>query len=392
MISFYLYIEYSNCKLKQETLKEDKYLWLAVSIVFFVIGIEYLFSRSKGKRIFRFENTISNLLMGVFDRAAGFFLVPLIYFYYNFLYTNYSLIEIPEGIVWFLFAVFISDFIWYFYHKSGHRINLFWGAHIIHHQSEDYNYSVALNLTPFQVVVRILFWSIMPLLGFSPEVVLGTHLVIGLYQFLLHTTLIPKLGIVEYLFVTPSHHRVHHGSNPEYIDKNYGGILIIWDRMFGTFEEERNEVIYGITKDINSRDFLTTVFHYYQNLIFQMRQLSSVKDKLLLLVKGPDWVPESGPLDILPLYVDKGSYNYQNYTRLKKLYILSNTIGIFFVIIAFAYFMSLFSIIDMFAISVFILLTLVTIGRMLGNNRSYILETLRVLLLIGWLFLFTNYI
>ena len=106
-------------------MKEDKYLWLAAAIVFFVIGVEYLFARRKGKLLFRFENTISNLLMGVFDRIAGLFMLPLIYLYYNFLYTNASVFEIPKTGTWFVFAVLFSDFIWYFYHKSGHRINVF---------------------------------------------------------------------------------------------------------------------------------------------------------------------------------------------------------------------------------------------------------------------------
>ena len=133
----------------------------------------------------------------------------------------------------------------------------------------------------------------MPILGFTPLVVLKTHIVIGLYQFLLHTTLIPKLGIIEKIFVTPSHHRVHHGSNEEYLDKNYGGVLIIWDRLFGTFQEEHAEVKYGITKDINSRDFIVSVFHYYQNLWYMMKQIPSLKEKLLLLIKGPEWQPAS---------------------------------------------------------------------------------------------------
>ena len=369
-------------------MKEDKYLWLAASIVFFVIGAEYLLARRNGKKVFRFENTISNLLMGVFDRIAGLFMLPLIYFYYQFLYTQVSLFSIPTTIAWFATAVFISDFIWYFYHKSGHRINLFWGAHIIHHQSEDYNYSVALNLTPFQVFVRVLFWSLMPMLGFTPEVVLGTHLVIGVYQFLLHTTLIPKLGIVEYLFVTPSHHRVHHGSNEEYLDKNYGGILIIWDRMFGTFAEEKADVVYGITMDINSRDFLTSVFHYYKNLGFQMKQLPTLKDKLLLLVSGPDWVPSTGQLKLMPLYIDKGTYEYGKFSFLTKVYILFNTIGVFTVIIAFSYFMSQLTALDMAGTGGFVLLTLVITGRLLENTKTTLLELIRLALIIFWLYNF----
>lgn len=360
-------------------------MWLAAAIVFFVVGIEYLYARSKGRKIFRFENTISNLLMGVFDRVAGMFLVPLIYLYYNYLYDNFSLYGIPKTLGFFALAVLISDFVWYFYHKSGHRINLFWGAHIIHHQSEDYNYTVALNLTPFQVIVRVIFWSLMPIIGFSAEVVLGTHLVIGTYQFLLHTTLIPKLGLIEYLFVTPSHHRVHHGSNPEYIDKNYGGVLIIWDRIFGTFQEEQDQVVYGITKDINSRDFLTTVFHYYKNLWYQSKQLTSSKEKLLLLIKGPDWVPASGELKPLPLYVDKGSYSYANFSEIKKSYILTNTIGVLAIIILFAYYMSLCSAMQMSIIATFVLITLVLVGRLLDNKKTFLLEAVRVSLFVAWL-------
>ena len=369
-------------------MKEDKYLWIAAAIVFFVIAIEYLFARSKGKKIFRFENTISNLLMGVFDRIAGLFMLPLIFLYYQFLYDNLSIFTIPQTIGWFVFAVLLSDFIWYFYHKSGHRINLFWGAHIIHHQSEDYNYSVALNLTPFQVIVRVLFWSLMPLLGFTPEVVLGTHLVIGIYQFLLHTTLIPKLGIIEYIFVTPSHHRVHHGSNQEYLDKNYGGVLIIWDRIFDTFEEEKSDVVYGITMDINSRDFLTSVFHYYKNLIFQMKQLPKLKDKMLLLVSGPDWIPSSGELELIPLYIDKGSYQYGGLSMLTKTYILLNTIGVFGLILTFSYFMSHFTALDMVGIGLLVMLTLVITGRLLEHKRIVILEFLRLLLIGAWIYNF----
>ena len=334
-------------------MEENKYLWLVAALVFFVIGMEYLFSRSRRKNIFRFENTISNLLMGVFDRIASLFMLPLIYFYYDFLHLHFSLVEVPNTWGWFVVAVLLSDFIWYFYHRSGHRINLFWGAHIIHHQSEDYNYSVALNLTPFQVVIRVLFWSLMPVLGFLPEIVLATHLFIGLYQFLLHTTLIPKLGPIEKLFVTPSHHRVHHGSNPEYLDKNYGGILIVWDRIFGTFQEEKAQVVFGITKDINSRDFLTSVFHYYQNLIFQAKQLSSWKQKIQLMFKGPDWVPKAGPLKRLPLYIDKGTYAYQHFSKLKKCYIVFNTAAVFFVLIFFAYFMAFFSGLEMLLVACF---------------------------------------
>lgn len=369
---------------------ENKNLYLVFAGVLFVIGLEYLLARTKGKTVFRFHNTISNFLMGAFDRVAGLFMVPLIYIYYEFLYDHFSLFVIPDTTVIFFFAVLLSDFIWYFYHKSGHQVNIFWGAHIIHHQSEDYNYTVALNLTPFQVFIRVLFWSVMSILGFTPLVVLKTHIVIGLYQFLLHTTLIPKLGIIEKLFVTPSHHRVHHGSNEEYLDKNYGGVLIIWDRLFGTFQEEQAEVKYGITKDINSRDFIVSVFHYYQNLWYMMKQIPSLKEKLLLLIKGPEWQPASGPVDHLPLYIDKGSYEYKAFGMFDKLYIWFNTVLALIIIPITSYFASNLNGFDFVFVSFFVLSTLVINGRLLEGKKSFLLIFIKLIVACSWAYYFIN--
>lgn len=349
-------------------------LFIAIAVVMFVLGTEYLVARRKGKKIFRFENTIANISMGIFDRVAGIFMVPIIFFYYHYLHEYFAIFNIPETTSWFLFAVLISDFTWYFYHKSGHKINLFWGAHIIHHQSEDYNYSVAFNLTPFQVFVRVLFWSLMPIIGFSAKMVLGTHLVIGLYQFLLHSPLIPKLGILEEFMVTPSHHRVHHGSNEKYLDKNFGGVLIIWDRIFGTFQREEEEVSFGITKDINSRDFLTSVFHYYSNLIFMMKQMPTFSGKMMVLYKGPDWNPESGALEHLPLYIDKGTYEYKEYSTLEKNYIIANLVLMILVLGTMSLKIANISILGLEVITMFIMITLVSIGRMMEKQSVLYLE------------------
>ncbi|MGY5351542.1 sterol desaturase family protein [Wenyingzhuangia sp. IMCC45533] len=359
-------------------------LFIAIAIVLFVVGIEYLVARSKGKRIFRFENTIANFSMGIFDRVAGLFMIPLIFFYYHYLHQNFAIIDIPETTAWFVFAVFVSDFIWYFYHRSGHKINLFWGAHIIHHQSEDYNYSVALNLTPFQVFVRIAFWSLMPIIGFSAKVVLGTHLVIGLYQFLLHSPLIPKLGILEEFMVTPSHHRVHHGSNEKYLDKNFGGVLIIWDRLFGSFQREEETVSYGITRDINSRDFVTGVFHYYSNLIFMMKQLPSFSDKIKVLYKGPDWVPAQGALQQLPLYIDKGTYQYKEYSLVEKSYIIGQLILLILVTGFLSSNIANIPVLGIEIITMYILITLVSIGRMMEKQQVLFLELFKYAIIIGY--------
>lgn len=361
-------------------------LFIALAIVMFFLGTEYLVARRKGKKIFRFENTIANISMGIFDRIAGIFLLPIIFFYYHYLHEYFAIFEIPNTKVWFAFAVLLSDFTWYFYHKSGHKINLFWGAHIIHHQSEDYNYTVALNLTPFQVFVRVMFWSLMPVVGFSAKVVLGTHLVIGLYQFLLHSPLIPKLGFIEEFMVTPSHHRVHHGSNEKYLDKNFGGVLIIWDRLFGTFQREEEEVNFGITKDINSRDFLTGVFHYYSNLIFMMKQMPTFSGKMDILFKGPDWVPKTGELEHLPLYIDKGTYEYKEYSKNQKIYIVGNLILMLLGVATMSSIITDIPVLGLEVITMFIMITLVSIGRMMEKESVLYLEIFKYGIVLTYLF------
>ena len=366
--------------------KDDKILWAVFAFALFVVASEYLIARRKGKQIFRFENTIANFSMGMFDRIAGVFMVPLIYFYYYFLHTYLSVFKIPETTGWFLVALLCTDFIWYFYHRSGHRINLFWGAHIIHHQSEDYNYTVAFNLTPFQVIIRVLFWSAMPVLGFTPEVVLGTHLFIGIYQFLLHTPLIPKLGVIEKVMVTPSAHRVHHGSNELYLDKNFGGVLIIWDRIFGTYQEEIEEVSYGITKDINSRDFLTGVFHYYQNLSYLMSQMPTLKGKLQVLFKGPDWEPLLNDLEHIPLYVEKGDYEYKQYSFGEKFYIIGNIVLVTLLIPLMSYYITAIPVLGIEVIVAFMMISLVTVGRMMEKNKVLYMELFKYSIALAYTF------
>ncbi|HIP48142.1 MAG TPA: sterol desaturase family protein [Lutibacter sp.] len=360
-------------------MENNKALWIVMLVVLFIIGVEFIITRIKGIQRFRFQNTVVNLSMGIFDRIAGLLMLPFIYKYFEYLHTHFSLLDIPNGTIYFIIAVLFSDFLWYFYHMAGHRINLFWGAHIVHHQSEDYNYSVALNLTPFQVVVRVLVWSVMPIMGFSANVVLGTHLVIGLYQFLLHTSLIGKLGLFEEFMVTPSHHRVHHGSNEQYLDKNYGGIFIIWDRLFNTFEREEEEVSYGITKDINSRGFLTSVFHYYNNLLFQMKQLPSVQEKFLLFFKAPDWVPSSGALQLSNIYIEKGSYQYQKFSKTKIAYIVFSILFTLVLLSYTAFYLSELATFDTYLLSSIILFSIYIIGRLIENKKVLLLEIIKYL-------------
>ena len=168
-----------------------------------------------------------------------------------------------------------------------------WGSHAVHHQSEEYNLTVALRQAWYQGAFSFVFYLPLAVLGFNPVMFFVVSQVITLYQFWIHTKLINKMPApFEYIFNTPSHHRVHHGVNPQYIDKNHAGTLIIWDRMFGTFEPEQEEVVYGITKQAKSWNPIWVNFEYWVDLGSNLFKVRHLRNAVLMLVKMPGWKPD----------------------------------------------------------------------------------------------------
>jgi hypothetical protein len=172
-----------------------------------------------------------------------------------------------------------------------HQINALWAAHIVHHQSEEYNLTVALRQSWFQSWFSWVFYLPLALIGFSPVMFLTLSAFNTLYQFWIHTRAIKSLGFLEYFLNTPAHHRVHHGSNPKYIDKNHAGTLIIWDRMFGTFQQEEEEVYYGITTPLASWNPVWANIHYWVELYQTAKQADTLTDKIKVFIKPPGWFP-----------------------------------------------------------------------------------------------------
>jgi hypothetical protein len=173
-----------------------------------------------------------------------------------------------------------------------HEINLFWGGHVVHHQSEDYNLSVALRQSSLQVVWTFSFSLPIALLGYDTIHFALISALNTLYQFWIHTETINKMGWFEYIFNTPSHHRVHHGRNPKYIDKNHAGSLIIWDKMFGTFQAEEEKPTYGITKPINSWNAAWANVSHYAEMRKDLKRINKWSDKIRYLFKKPGWLPD----------------------------------------------------------------------------------------------------
>lgn len=266
------------------------YLAFAVPLFIGLMILEFFVAKRRGKNIFNFTNSIANVNVGIAERLLDTLITGLFFFVYDYLNKHYGIFHIESSLLMWVALFICTDFTWYWYHRLAHEINLFWAAHIVHHQSEDFNYTVSARITVFQAIIRTGFWAILPILGFPAEMITSVLLVHGLYPFFIHTRLVGNLGILEYIFVTPSHHRVHHASNPEYLDKNYGDVLIIWDKLFGTFKKEESEITYGLTKPLKSQSFLWQHFHFILELLVAVKREKGVINKLKKLFGRPDAV------------------------------------------------------------------------------------------------------
>lgn len=268
---------------------------LAFAIPLFVLlmVLEFVIARRKKLPYFNLHDSIANISIGVAERLLDVFVTGMFFFVYDWLQRRFGLFAIRPGVFLWILLLLCTDFLWYWYHRLAHEINLFWAVHIVHHQSEDFNYTVSARITVFQAFVRTGFWSVLPILGFPAPMITSMLLVHGLYPFFIHTRLIGKLGILEYILVTPSHHRVHHASNEKYLDKNYGDVFIIWDKLFGTFqkEEDGEEIRYGLTHSLKSYSFLWQHFHFLAELLIAVKRTKGIARKWKLIFGRPGDIP-----------------------------------------------------------------------------------------------------
>ena len=203
-----------------------------------------------------------------------------------------ALFELPTDTWWYWVALIVAlDLCYYWHHRFSHRVRIGWAGHQAHHSSEFMNFGTALR-QKWNPWFELVFWMPLPLLGFEPWTIYVAWSVNLIYQFLVHTELVDKLWRpIELVFNTPSHHRVHHGSDPEYLDTNYAGILIIWDRLFGTFVEERQRPTYGLTKAVDTYNLLTLEYGHYAEIAADVRSADRVRDKLGYVLGPPGWTP-----------------------------------------------------------------------------------------------------
>jgi sterol desaturase/sphingolipid hydroxylase (fatty acid hydroxylase superfamily) len=276
---------------------------LAIPGYFLLMGIEALVGRARGRKVFRGPDVFTDLFLGAAQTLFGLVFAGVLIAGYLALYEHRAFtIPASSPLAWIALLVGV-DFFYYWFHRVSHRMALAWAAHAPHHQSEDFNFAVALRQGPFQPLVSRVFYLPLAFFGFSPAMVAAAIGINTVYQFWIHTELIGKLGPLEWVLNTPSHHRVHHGCDPRYIDKNHGGILIVWDRLFGTFVEERESPTYGTIQPLRSFNPLVATVVPFREIAERARLATRWSDKLLVWFMPPEWKPrgmEAGHADVVP--------------------------------------------------------------------------------------------
>lgn len=266
----------------------------AIPVFLLLILLELAWGLLRGRNSYRLNDTINSLSLGSLSRLQALVVVGVTGLVYESLNGALGLRQLPADRAWVWLSCFLLyDLAYYWKHRLGHEVALFWGSHVAHHQSEDFNLGTALRQTSIDFH-GFLFYLPLFLLGYPLEVVLGVASLNLIYQFWVHTEHVPKLGVLEWLLVTPSNHRVHHARNRIYVDRNYGGVFIVWDRLFGSFQEELDEepVRFGLRKPLNSWNPLWANLHVYWHLLRDVWRAPGFGSKLQLLFRPPGWQPE----------------------------------------------------------------------------------------------------
>jgi sterol desaturase/sphingolipid hydroxylase (fatty acid hydroxylase superfamily) len=268
------------------------YIVLAIPVFFVLIALELVITRLQEKEYYSLGDSISDIGTGMIQQLVDVFLKTALFAGYLYVYERHRIGTLDAGSAAVWAACFIGvDFLYYWFHRMSHEVNAFWAAHVVHHQSEEYNLAVALRQGALQSSFSWVFYLPLALIGFPPLMFLTVSSIDTLYQFWIHTRAIGRLGPLEWILNTPSNHRVHHGRNPTYIDRNHGGILIVWDRLFGTYQREEEEPAYGITTPLSSWNPVWANLHYWVELAAKARRTSRLVDKVRLYLKPPGWQP-----------------------------------------------------------------------------------------------------
>lgn len=253
------------------SLREQILILISTPVYIIIIGLEILMSNYQHRKLYSWNDTAANIYLmllnsGIDVLFRAVYIMVLDYFY------RHQLLSLANAVAYWFILVLAEDFLYYWLHRFDHEVRLFWAVHVTHHSSEQMNFTVGFRSSVFQPLYRFVYFIPLALCGFKPLDIIFIYSATQIWGIFVHTELIRKMGWLEYIFVTPSHHRVHHASNPKYLDKNMGMFLIIWDQLFGTFQpelpdEEYQQKKYGLTKPIQKKTPVAIVFHEWKNMV-----------------------------------------------------------------------------------------------------------------------------
>ena len=259
---------------------------LAIPAFILLMVMEAIADALMRRELYEPKDTAASLTMGIGNVVVGLVSKGMVFALFTWVHKFAALQIGYQWWAWVL-AFFADDFSYYWFHRTSHECRFFWASHVVHHSSQHYNLSTALRQTWTGGFFGFVFWLWMPLVGFQPIMIFTMQAVSLLYQFWVHTEFVQRLGLLELVMNTPSHHRVHHATNSQYIDRNHAGILIIWDRMFGSFEPEDEHCTYGLTTNINTFNPLRIAFHEWIAIGHDLRKARTWGERLVAVFGNP---------------------------------------------------------------------------------------------------------
>ncbi|KAK7067358.1 hypothetical protein SK128_014938 [Halocaridina rubra] len=362
----------------------------ALVIFFLFMVLEALFRRFVQNTEVRFNEGLCSIALGILHESVVFVSGTIMFLGYEWLY-QYRAFDLPWNALYTWFAAFVFiDFGYYWIHRANHEINILWAVHQVHHSSEDYNLTIALRISLFQRAAYFGFYQPLALIGFPFSMVLVHAAFNYLFQFWVHTDLIRHIGPLEFVFMSPSHHRVHHGSNKWCLDKNYASVFVLWDRIFGTFEEERkdDEIVYGLTDQPQTHNAIYMEFFYFKVLYDKAKSMKTWADKLRAFFYGPGWVPGAPRLGDPATFPDIKAprAKYDPYVPLWKAWYLM--IHLFIVFLCQQLLLHQMSNISWSAVAIYLLCIFISIGIVGGlvDNRWWapLIESTRCAAFVGY--------
>ncbi len=272
----------------------EQIMMVAIPAFFALMAVELVAARLMRRRVYRLNDAINSIGLGTFSQIVGVFTKLLTIGVYAWVVERVALFALPADSVWvWISGLLVYDFCYYWLHRCGHEVGVLWAAHAVHHQSERYNLSTALRQTSSGALLGWVFYLPMAVLGYPVEVFAVVAVIDLIYQYWIHTELVPKLGWFDRVFASPSNHRVHHAVNDRYLDRNYGGLLIVWDRLFGTFTEEdpSEPPVFGTRAPLRSWNPLWANVEVYWALANDAWRARRWRDKLRVWIARPGWRP-----------------------------------------------------------------------------------------------------